>query len=94
VDIKEGRLIRLSAIPARVAWLPARRDGKPLSGETVRGWAVDGLRTRSGRIVRLECMPCGHGLATNEAALLRFFDRLEKPPAESRERRRPILAKF
>ncbi len=90
VRIEEGPLIRLTSVPASLAWLPARR-GKPLSGETVRHWAVFGLRAPDGSIVRLECMSCGHGLATNEAALLRFFDRL-KPPARSRGCRGPAMA--
>jgi hypothetical protein len=77
VNIKEGPLIRLTSVPASVAWLPARR-GKPLAGETVRLRAVSGLRARDGRIVRLECMSCGHGLAGVEVAIARAERRLQQ----------------
>lgn len=73
IDPKDGRLIRLVDVPA-LAWLPKRRGGARLSMTTLYDWARKGLRG-----VTLETVSVGDTKCTTEAALMRFFERLNDP---------------
>ena len=55
---------------------PRGRKGKAAHPDTVRHWAITGLKAPSGKMVKLEAISVGNGVATNEAALFRFFRRI------------------
>ncbi len=71
------------------------RGDKPPCPQTLVRWADVGLKTASGRRVKLETVYVGGTRMTSEAALQRFFDRLNDveyiPVPESAERERQRL---
>jgi hypothetical protein len=61
---------------AALKWLPNRRGGSRLNVATLFRWSSRGVRG-----VRLETLPVGGCRCTSEAALKRFFERLNNPGA-------------
>lgn len=76
IDPQDGKLIRLADVPG-LSWLPTRRANTRLSISTVYDWAGRGLRG-----LKLETVSVGNVKCTTEAALLRFFERLNQPPQQ------------
>lgn len=54
------------------------RTGKPLSRGTVYRWAHEGLKSRSGRRVRLQATRAGGTICTSIEAVDRFFAELDE----------------
>lgn len=76
VSVSEGKLIRLVDVPHEVKWLPKSRNGATRGFGALYAWTRSGLKNESGRIIKLETIRVGESLCTNEAALIRFFERL------------------
>ena len=76
IDVQKEKLLTLSRA-ASLDWLPERRFGKRLAPSTLFRWASTG---RKG--VRLEVVRVSGTLCTSEAALLRFFQRLDSLPCQ------------
>jgi hypothetical protein len=83
LDTQNEKLIPLRGIPD-LPWLPPRARGKRLSLNTVHTWARSGLRG-----VVLETVSVGDTACTTEAALMRFFERVN----EAKNPQRKTLAK-
>jgi hypothetical protein len=56
--------------------LPSVREGKKPHPNTIIRWAKSGIKSKSGRIIRLEIFRVGGTTCTSVSALRRFFDRL------------------
>lgn len=56
--------------------LPAVRGGKKPHPNTIIRWAKSGIKSKSGKIIRLEIFRVGGTTCTSVNALRRFFDRL------------------
>ena len=73
--------------------LPKSPRNKKLNVSTIYRWALGGLRSKDGIVVRLESVKIGGTTCTSQEALQRFFDRLSgdttvvTPPTLSRRQR-------
>jgi hypothetical protein len=79
IDVTNEKLIPLSSVP-KLPWMPRRRGDTTLNVSTVWRWATAGL-VRGARTIKLETLSVGEVRCTSEAALLRFFERLDQPNA-------------
>lgn len=76
--------------------IPSLRGNRPVAPTTLYRWAKDGIRSRSGKTVRLETWRIGGSTVTSEPALDRFFRALSETgdgpasAADSDERHRQI----
>src|SRR4051812_12678141 len=93
VNVNEGKLIRLVDVPDAIGWLPLGRKGAKANCATLYDYANNGLKNAAGHVIKLEVMTWGKSLCTNEAALLRFCERLgdnaadQDTPTESQRAR-------
>jgi len=73
--------------------LPKVRGQKTPHPSTLFRWAIQGRRSRSGRIIRLEIIRVGGTNCTSMEALNRFFDRLNdiEPVDPSKPRKQALL---
>jgi hypothetical protein len=91
INVSEGPLVRLVDVPDKVTWLPTGRGGAKMNFATLYGYARHGLKNGAGHVIKLETLSVGRSLATNEAALLRFFERVgddgatQNTPTESQK---------
>lgn len=69
--------IPLAQVPDAVPWLPRRRKGAKCHPATIFSWVKAGLKDSNGDVVRLETIRIGGTRCTSEAALRRFFARLD-----------------
>jgi hypothetical protein len=74
--LSEG-LIRLSTV-ARL--LPENRGGRGPHPSTISRWINFGVKTRSGRTVRLEAVKVGQSWQTSRQAVERFLEALSAEP--------------
>jgi hypothetical protein len=98
IDLRNEKTLNLTAA-ARM--LPPGRRGRPVSLSCVLRWVLDGVRLRSGDIVRLEAVRLGGRWITSVEALERFADRLtprlsdasvSAPPTPGQRRRAAAAA--
>ena len=79
IDIKHEKLIGLADLNDALPWLSKRR-----AMSTWYRYATVGLQHRDGTMVVLETVQEGGRLATTEAAVLRFFERLKAVNSKAR----------
>jgi hypothetical protein len=93
IDIGSEHTLSLSHVPPI---LPRGRRGRPVSFACVLRWVLDGAKSPSGEVVRLEACRLGGRWITSREALQRFTERLTPgtgdapmvPVRTARQRRR------
>jgi hypothetical protein len=64
------------SLSAAARMLPPGRGGRPVSLSCVLRWVLNGVRAKSGEVVRLEAVRLGARWVTSVEALERFTERL------------------
>lgn len=85
IDLRSETTIGLSQVGN---YLPTGRFGSRVSVSCALRWVLDGVRLRSGEVVRLEALRLGGRWITSVEALERFAAR--QTPVLDTERERPI----
>ena len=80
-EVARGEGISLSEA---AKMFPRKREGKPVSPQTVGRWCLRGARRHDGQVVRLEAVRWNRSVFTSRAAIARFIRALaaedETPP--------------
>ena len=62
------------SMPAAARGFPPHRQDKPVHPATIIRWITAGVKTKAGRVVRLEGVRCGSRWLTSRAAVERFME--------------------
>jgi hypothetical protein len=73
-EIARGQGLSMAMAAGR---FPPSRSGRPVHPATASRWALRGVKTRDGRLVRLEAARVGGRWVTTEPAIRRFIGALQ-----------------